>query len=430
VATNKSSRLIQASDPFKLRAAEYVRMSTEHQQYSTQNQAHAIATYAEQQGLTVVRTYTDAGRSGLRIDGRSGLQQLIKDVQSGSADFKTILVYDVSRWGRFQDADESAYYEYLCRKAGIQVTYCAEQFENDGSITSTIVKSIKRAMAGEYSRELSSKVFIGQCRLIETGFRQGGHAGFGLRRVVVGADGVVKAVLAVGEQKGLQTDRVILAAGPEEEVRIVHNIYRWFVDDGLNETQIAVRLNLQGVKSDLGRTWTAEAVKTVLANEKYIGNNIFNRRSRKLTSTRHTSNAPETWIRKDAAFQAIVPIELFTAARQVFIERSTRYERSELLEHIRAVYEKYGHVSHKLIEKVGQAQGTASPTTYRKHFNGLLSAYREIGYISGSRLKAEATKLHNLTICQDVATKVEQLMVNSGATVTRRLKWTPESGQT
>jgi hypothetical protein len=256
--------------------------------------------------------------------------------------------------------------------------------------------------------------------LIETGFRQGGHAGFGLRRVVVGADGVVKAVLAVGEQKGLQTDRVILAAGPEEEVRIVHSIYRWFVDDGLNETQIAVRLNLQGVKSDLGRTWTAEAVKTVLANEKYIGNNIFNRRSRKLTSTRHTSNAPETWIRKDAAFQAIVPIELFTAARQVFIERSTRYERSELLEHIRAVYEKYGHVSHKLIEKVGQAQGTASPTTYRKHFNGLLSAYREIGYISGSRLKAEATKLHNLTICQDVATKVEQLMVNSGATVTRR----------
>jgi len=31
-------------------------------------------------------------------------------------------------------------------------------------------------MAGEYSRELSAKVFIGQCRLIELGFRQGGSA--------------------------------------------------------------------------------------------------------------------------------------------------------------------------------------------------------------------------------------------------------------
>jgi hypothetical protein len=29
-------------------------------------------------------------------------------------------------------------------------------------------------MAGEYSRELSVKVFAGQCRLVELGFRQGG----------------------------------------------------------------------------------------------------------------------------------------------------------------------------------------------------------------------------------------------------------------
>ncbi|AEI75374.1 hypothetical protein CNE_1c00040 [Cupriavidus necator N-1] len=120
--------------------------------------------------------------SGLRIDGRQALQNLIHDVESGAADFQVILVYDVSRWGRFQDADESAYYEYICRRAGFQVAYCAEQFENDGSTVSTIVKGVKRAMAGEYSRELSSKVFAGQCRLIEMGFRQGGPAGYGLQR--------------------------------------------------------------------------------------------------------------------------------------------------------------------------------------------------------------------------------------------------------
>lgn len=68
----------------------------------------------------------------------------------------------MSRWGRFQDADESAYYEYICKRAGIRIEYCAEQFENDGSPVSTIVKGVKRAMAGEYSRELSAKVFAGQ----------------------------------------------------------------------------------------------------------------------------------------------------------------------------------------------------------------------------------------------------------------------------
>ena len=96
-----------------------------------------------------------------------------------------MLVYDISRWGRFQDADESAYYEYICKRAGISVIYCAEQFENDGSPVSTIVKGVKRAMAGEYSRELSQKVFTGQCRLIELGFRQGGPPGFGLRRMLI-----------------------------------------------------------------------------------------------------------------------------------------------------------------------------------------------------------------------------------------------------
>ena len=128
----------------------------------------------------------------------TSLQQLIKDVESGSADFTIILVYDVSRWGRFQDADESAYYEYRCRRAGIQVPYCAEQFENDGSPVSTIVKGVKRAMAGEYSRELSAKVFAGQCRLIELGFRQGGPAGFGLRRVLIDQNGSIKARVEPG----------------------------------------------------------------------------------------------------------------------------------------------------------------------------------------------------------------------------------------
>jgi len=78
-----------------IRAAEYVRMSTEHQQYSTENQRKVILQYGEQRGMVVARTYTDAGKSGLRIDGRDALKQLIHDVESGEADFAAILVYDV-----------------------------------------------------------------------------------------------------------------------------------------------------------------------------------------------------------------------------------------------------------------------------------------------------------------------------------------------
>src|SRR6202790_2255478 len=80
-----------------VRAAQYVRMSTEHQKYSTENQADIIAQYAERRGFEVVRTYEDSGKSGLRLDGRQALQQLISDVRNGVADFTAILVYDVSQ---------------------------------------------------------------------------------------------------------------------------------------------------------------------------------------------------------------------------------------------------------------------------------------------------------------------------------------------
>lgn len=231
-------------------------MSTEHQQYSTENQGDKIREYAERRGIEIVRTYADEGKSGLSIDGRAALQRLIADVESGTADFSLILVYDISRWGRFQDADESAYYEYICKRAGILVTYVAEQFENDGSPVSTIVKGVKRAMAGEYSRELSAKVFAGQCRLIELGFRQGGPAGYGLRRVLIDQAGQIKGELRRGEHKSLQTDRVILVPGPEEEVRHVNAMFRWLIDEDLRIAEIAGRLNGMGVRTDLGVPWS------------------------------------------------------------------------------------------------------------------------------------------------------------------------------
>lgn len=101
-----------------IRAAEYLRKSTEHQKYSIENQADAIRVYAATRGIEIVRTYADQ-KSGVLFDRRHGLRQLIEDVLTGRADFKTILVYDVTRWGRFQDPDESAYYEYICKRAKI-----------------------------------------------------------------------------------------------------------------------------------------------------------------------------------------------------------------------------------------------------------------------------------------------------------------------
>ncbi|MGE0252420.1 MAG: recombinase family protein [Dongiaceae bacterium] len=365
------------------RAAMYVRMSTDHQKYSTENQADAIRDYAVHRQMDIVKTYADSGKSGLSLDGRDALQNLIADVQSGSADYTVILVLDVTRWGRFQDADESAYYEYLCRRAGIDVQYVAEQFENDGSPVSTIVKGVKRAMAGEYSRELSGKVFAGQCRLIEMGFRQGGPAGYGLRRALVDEHRQPKSTLKRGEHKSLQTDRVILVAGPDDEVAIVRWIYRAFTEEGLLESQIAARLNMQGLKTDLDREWTRGVVHTILTNEKYIGNNVFNRRSYKLKK-RRVENTPDMWVRADGVFDTIVEPRYFYEAQGIIRERSRRFSNDEMLAKLRDLHEKQGWLSGILID---ETDDMPSSSVYAHRFGGLSQAYKLIGYDPGRDMR-------------------------------------------
>jgi DNA invertase Pin-like site-specific DNA recombinase len=358
------------------RAAIYVRMSTEHQQYSTENQADVIREYATKRGFEIARTFADAGKSGLRLDGRDALKQLIGTVLAGRADFAAILVYDVSRWGRFQDADESAYYEYICKRAGIIVHYCAEQFENDGSIASNIVKTVKRAMAGEYSRELSAKVFQGQCRLIELGYRQGGPAGFGLRRMLIDEGGEPKGALRMGEKKSIQTDRVILVPGPEDEVETVRRVYRLFLDERRTEREIARTLNGEGVLTDRGRLWTRGTVHEVLTNEKYAGQNVFNRVSFKLKKKR-VHNPPEMWVRDDTAFEPIIDHAAFHTVRGIILARHRRLSNEEMLDRLKLMLEQRGKLSGVLIDETDEMPSTAS---YRHRFGSLVRAYELVGF--------------------------------------------------
>ena len=359
------------------RAAAYVRMSTEHQKYSTDNQMAAIQRYADHRHYEIIRTYTDAGKSGLRLVGRGALQALLQDVEGGRADYTAILVYDVSRWGRFQDPDEAASIELRCKRAGIVVHYCAEQFENDGSIGSSIVKTVKRAMAGEYSRELSVKVFAGQANLIRLGYRQGGAPGFGLRRVLVDQAGNRKAELARGEHKSIATDRVVLVPGPPDEVALVQQIYRWFLDDGLVEREIADLLNQRGVMSDLGRPWTRGPVHQILINEKYIGNNVWGRTSFKLKQA-HKKNPPETWIRFDGVFEPLVSPEAFSAAQTVIKGRTFRMSDETMLAKLEEVLRRKGMLSGLIID---EREDLPSSSSYASRFGSLLRAYALVGFI-------------------------------------------------
>ncbi len=338
-----------------------------------------IREYAVRRGMEIVREYSDEGKSGLNIQGRDALARMIRDVEDGKADFSCILVYDVSRWGRFQDADESAYYEYICRRAEIAVHYCAEQFENDGSPVSTIVKGVKRAMAGEYSRELSSKVFQGACRLIQLGYKQGGTAGYGLRRMLIDEHGNRKGILEIGQQKSIQTDRVILVPGPADEVANVRWMYEAFLQQGKVEREIAANLNSRGILTDFERPWTRGTVHELLTNEKYVGNNVYHRTSFKLKK-KHVQNPKDKWIRAESAFEGLIDVKIFQAVQAIILARSQKLTDEEMLVGLRQVLKEHGRISGLLID---EHDNLPSSSAFQHRFGSLITAYRLIGYDPG-----------------------------------------------
>jgi DNA invertase Pin-like site-specific DNA recombinase len=365
-----------------LPVAQYVRMSTERQCYSIQNQLDAIANYARTYGMVTVRTFSDEGKSGITLDRRPGLLLLLSVVQSGLADFKAILVYDVSRWGRFQDVDESSYWEFICKREGVRVHYCAEPFANDGSLPSVILKNLKRTMAAEYSRELSVKVFAGQCRLIELGFRQGGRVGFGLRRLLVDQQRRPKGILTDGEMKSIQSDRVVTVPGPEEEQMIIREVFQSFVDEGKSQLGIAKSLNARGIPRGKGRPWSYANIHEILVNPKYIGTNVFNRKSLKLHGPA-VQNPEELWIRKACAFPPIVSEDLFLRAAKIFEQRNHRPTDNEMLDQLRSVLKTRGRLTGAMIDQSGCLRKNSS---FFRQFGGLRRAYQRLGYVSPRNL--------------------------------------------
>ncbi|WP_292300369.1 recombinase family protein [Mesorhizobium sp.] len=391
----------------RVRAAQYLRMSTERQTYSIENQRDAIRDYAALMRYDIVATYEDAGRSGLNIEGRPALRRLLADVESGQADFETIVVYDVSRWGRFQNIDESASYEYRCQRAGVRIEFCAEQFANDGSVGSDVLKAIKRSMAAELSRMLSQKTFIGQTRVVKMGFRGGGHAGYGFRRLLVDASGKPKTILKRHEWKALATDRVVLVPGPESEIEIVRWIFKQFIKGKL-EVEIARALNERGVLTDLDQTWTTASVRSVLTHEKYIGNNVWNRTSERLHRNR-VKNPPSAWIRVENVSVPLVSRKLFERARSVAQARRSRITNEDLLADLSRLLEERGSLSGSIINAT---PGFSTKSMYIHRFGTLQAAYDLVGYEASANYRYfnVITQLHRrrMEIIQDLVAAVGQ----------------------
>jgi DNA invertase Pin-like site-specific DNA recombinase len=360
-------------------AAQYLRMSTERQEYSLEFQQAVLSSYASRNGFQIVKTYLDPGKSGLSLKHRTGLCQLLQDVVSAPPPYRAILVYDVSRWGRFQDSDEAAHYEFICRQAGVPIHYCAETFLNDGTMPATMMKALKRIMAAEYSRELSEKVTLAMTCMVKDGLWPGAMPGYGLRRMLVSGDRTPKRQMNFGERKGLKTDRTIIVPGPPNEIKVVKEIFRLYTQEKRSFPFIARTLNSLGtprVCNGSNGGWTYQAVRQIILNEKYTGSLVWGRYTQKLRS--HYRPAPkERWTVVRDVFTPIVDRESYEAARAIWSHKSWQLSDAQYLDRLRSLLKRKGRLNARLIN---ESSLTPSCSAYEGRFGSLYRAYELIGY--------------------------------------------------
>lgn len=200
-----------------------------------------------------------------------------------------------------------------------------------------------------------------------------------------------------------------------QEIRIVNLIYNWFIDESLNEYEIASRLNGMRVRTDLDREWTRATVREVLTNEKYIGNNVYNRVSFKLKKMR-VVNTPDMLIRKEGAFQSIIPSELFYTAQGIMRARARRYSNEELIERLRNLYRNRGFLSGVVID---ETEGMPSTSVYVYRFGSLIRAYQSVGFTPGRDYRYLETNRFLRQLHPEIVAQTEKKIADLGGAVHR-----------
>ena len=254
-------------------------------------------------------------------------------------------------------------------KSGGQVP--SEQFENDNSTTSNLLKALKRTMASEFSRELSVKLSTGMRRLASMGYWQGGYAPFGMARLLVGPNGEPKQILNDGEWHGVSTDRTVLVPGDPDEVETVSLAFDLYTKAHKSRRQIVDVLNQRSILPRSGKPWTMARLRRLLSADVYKGAYAYGKYVQRRLVAR------DRWSIRHRSFRGIVSEKQWEEANARIREEVKPYVESEMLDALRQLWQRRGRLSEEIINT---AKNVPSSVAYQKHFGSLNEAYKLIGY--------------------------------------------------
>ena len=221
-------------------AVIYARYSSSNQrEESIQGQIRDCLAYAERNGITVLREYTDSALTG-KTDKRPSFQQMIKDSERHS--FQVVLVWKLDRFAR--NRYDSAMYRNVLKKNGVRLVSVMENISD--SPEGIILEGLMESLAEYYSANLSENVKRG---LYDSALERKiiSQPTFGYKR---GADGRYEI--------------------DELTAPIVRRVFHEYAN-GKPYMAIVEDLNRDGIRTLRGNKFNRNSLRKLLRNEKYIG---------------------------------------------------------------------------------------------------------------------------------------------------------------
>ena len=338
----------------KKAVAYYRHSAQDKQEYSVEIQQEHVRKFAADHGVEIVKEFADRGVTGVVVEDRDAFNEMMRDYIHGPkrAGLHYVLVYDVSRWGRFQKDDEAAHYSYECSSRGIGVVFSTMGFPKENDLFYNIYLNFERWRAAKYSQELSVKVWKGCSKIASYGYWAGGMPPYGMRRLLIDEQKKPVRVMERGEHKAIHNQRTILVPGSDSEVETIREIFKSFVNKHRQPEEIAAWLNDRQIPSPGKSTWTRSSVCAILTNEIYAGTMVWNKTSKKL-HVKSTHNPPAEWVRTEGAFAPLVSQQLFSGAQQLAKAAEERWllqhSDADMLSKLTALYKQYGVINSGLI---------------------------------------------------------------------------------
>jgi recombinase len=281
---------------------------------------------------------------------------------------------------------------------------------------STIMKSLKRVMAAEFSRELSEKTTSAMSRMVRDGLWPGAMPGYGLRRLLASDDRTPKCQMRFGERKNLRTDRTLIVPGPPEELAIVREIFRLYTQEKKSFLHISGRLNalnIPRVCNDSYVRWTYQAVRQIILNDKYTGSLIWGRCTQKLRS-QYRPVPKENWIVVANAFTPVVDRDTFEVALSIWSRKTRRLSNEQVLERLRLLLKKKERLNARIIN---ESSLTPSTSAYEGRFVSLDKVYKLIGYKrTDTHMLRQRSRTHMLNMYRSLYLRLRRLFPDFKAT--------------